>query len=252
MKKNILGFIGLVLIIGIVSGNSFDQILNWSTAELSGYNTSGLVMFFGGFYLFYFGLKKDKENKKLIVILTIISLILFIGGIIYGTSTKNIEKNNQIQKVLSGKIENNNDKVMKDVFDYYKKQSKEEFYNMHMVDNSNFLEADSFTSIDSINKIIELNKKVIVELDNYDQKIKKIKDGAREIIKNSNVLEEQKKDFLLGFDKSYSNKEREILERKKNIAMKKLYEKTLVLYNFMLSNFNKYKIGANVSCCTIS
>ncbi len=55
MKKNIVGVVGLLLLVGFVMGG-WQYLGDWSTAELWGYNVFGLVELIGGAWLVYYGL----------------------------------------------------------------------------------------------------------------------------------------------------------------------------------------------------
>jgi len=57
-KKTIYFIVGAFLIVGTLTGGNLGYIMNWSTAELVGYNTWTLVSIFGGSYLIYRGVRR--------------------------------------------------------------------------------------------------------------------------------------------------------------------------------------------------
>jgi len=57
-KKVIFFVIGVLLILGTLSGGNLKYIGDWSTSELVGYNVWSLIAIFGGGYLVYLGAKK--------------------------------------------------------------------------------------------------------------------------------------------------------------------------------------------------
>ena len=64
MKKNFLGGIGILLIIGVVFGGNLRYLGDWSTAELVGFNLGSLLIILGGGYLAYWGLGMKKNKKE--------------------------------------------------------------------------------------------------------------------------------------------------------------------------------------------
>lgn len=67
MKKNIIGFIGFALVIGTVfSGlDRFVSLLNWSTAEIIGYNMSTIIFLAGGAWMIKYSIKKDTNPNSI-------------------------------------------------------------------------------------------------------------------------------------------------------------------------------------------
>ncbi len=65
MKRQIVGIVGFILFIGIFLGG-FDRILlllDWSTAEMVGYNFFTLFSLIGGVLMMRFSMKKS-GNKE--------------------------------------------------------------------------------------------------------------------------------------------------------------------------------------------
>jgi hypothetical protein len=56
-KRTVLFVIGALLIMGTLAGGNLKHIINWSTAELIGYNSWTIFAIFGGMYMVYLGIR---------------------------------------------------------------------------------------------------------------------------------------------------------------------------------------------------
>lgn len=178
------------------------------------------------------------------LIITVVPfLLIFIVGVSYATYKENQQLTNQFKGALSGEVgDSEYSAVLNQVFSYYKEQSGLQFPYLHQLDNSNFLEADSFKSKDSIKQMTGLLTNALTELDANDEKMAKVIQGAKLVIQNSQLSQNQKAEMIVGFDKSFSDQESRTLSKNRILAMRNFYEKTLSLYEFMLANFDDYKI----------
>ena len=64
--KTFLGFVGAVLIIGVIAGGNLNNLSDWSTGELVGYNVGTLVFLIGGGYLIYRAFKKKEKASPIV------------------------------------------------------------------------------------------------------------------------------------------------------------------------------------------
>ena len=64
--KTFLGFVGAVLIIGVIAGGTFSELSDWSTGELVGYNVVTLVFLIGGGYLIYRAFKRKEKASPVV------------------------------------------------------------------------------------------------------------------------------------------------------------------------------------------
>ena len=63
--RKFLPIIGIVLLIGVISGGNYQYLINWSTAELVGFNFVTLLEIIGGVWLVYNGIKEIKSKKEI-------------------------------------------------------------------------------------------------------------------------------------------------------------------------------------------
>jgi hypothetical protein len=61
MKKGAPVLLGLVLLAGAYMGGSFNDLLDWSNAELVGYNVFAVAVTIGSVWLIYYGLSSRKS-----------------------------------------------------------------------------------------------------------------------------------------------------------------------------------------------
>lgn len=170
-------------------------------------------------------------------------LLIFIIGVSYATFKENKQLTNEFRGALNGQDTGGEySAVLNQVFSYYKEQSALKFPYLHQLDSSNFLEADSFKSKDSIKSMTSLLTNALAELDANDQKMAEVIQGAKLVIQNSDLSQNQRAEMIVGFDKSFSDQESRTVSKNRTLAMRNFYEKTLNLYEFMLANFDDYKI----------
>jgi hypothetical protein len=62
--KTLLGFVGVVLIIGTIAGGNLKNLSDWSTGEFVGYNVGTLIFLLGGSYLIYRAFKKSATTSS--------------------------------------------------------------------------------------------------------------------------------------------------------------------------------------------
>lgn len=190
--------------------------------------------------------KKQETKKEMLKRLLIILgpfILIFILGSSYASYKQNQQLTNQFKGALNGEIGNGEySTVLNQVFSYYKEQSGLQFPYLHQLDNSNFLEADSFKSKDSIRTMTSILTNALAELDTNDEKMAKVIQGAKLVIQNSQLSQKQKDEMIIGFDKSFSDQESRNLSKNRILAMRNFYEKTLSMYEFMSANFEDYKI----------
>lgn len=193
------------------------------------------------------GRNVPKRLKELFIMIAPFVLVLLVGSF-YASHKQNQEITNEFKSALNGQTTDSEySKILNQVFVYFKQESEASFHYSHQLDNSNVLEAESFASKSSIAQINEMLTNTLAELDSYDETMTKALNGARQMIQNSNLSESQKTEMLTGFNKGAGDQESNRLGKARVVAMRNFYEKVLTLYEFMLANFNDYKIQSDSS-----
>lgn len=188
-----------------------------------------------------------KRLKDLSVMIIPFVLVLLIGSF-YASHKQNQQITNEVKSALNGQnTDSEYSKILNQVFSYFKQQSENLFQYSRQIDSSNILEAESFVSKNSITQINKMLTNALTELDSYDEAMSKAINGAREMIQNSDLSESQKTEMITGFNKGAGDQESNRLGKARVVAMRNFYEKVLTLYEFMLANFDDYKIQADSS-----
>lgn len=170
-------------------------------------------------------------------------VLIFILGVSYAT----FQQNNQLTKAIRGAsgeqvVGDESSKTLNRLFVYYKQESESSFPYLHQLDGLDILTPESLASKESIRNINEVIKKALSELGSYDQIMARVINGAKQVIQNSELSELQKEEMLAGFLKGINDSESNRLEYARVVAKKIYFEKVKDFYEFMLINFNDYKL----------
>ena len=190
----------------------------------------------------------SKSSKKftrdaVLKVVIMLAVILSVGGYHYAHQ-QNVT--GIFQDALYGTNKGNNaemSKMMADMLAYMKAEGIKRNPNTVAIDGMAVLEFNSFKTRQSLLSVINTLKGSIDELGRANETQSLIREGARGIIKNSNLSDTDKMDVLTGFNKSAGDTQQASLTQKRNSAMKATYEEILRLYNFLYENFDDYVIS---------
>lgn len=255
----------------LIWGNLFDSTFGFDlsgSAEAAGRNSATFLWYLmyaiGGIRLLIKARKKDTEvsvsdsdnvkksfwNKHNNLISALIGVLITLGILIATVVYTVNEYRSQnvtpiIEDALYGTQQSGDSelaKVTSDVFKGYYETSTKKFPATIALDSSNVLEYDSFETRAQLQSSISLLKESVAELSRADQVFLEIKEEARERIRNSNLSEEDKADVLSGFNKTANNTDQSYYTIRRYQTLKQTYEEMLQLYQFLLANFDDYKI----------
>lgn len=191
-------------------------------------------------------MEPNKSKKNLLtqpIAIVGIFIVVFIAGSSLATKNSNKEMGEMVKKSLSGEFDPKNkgyDRVMAEIFEYYKVANNTFFPYTTKLSNSDVLEFSSYKTKESLTSTMDNLKGSIEELHNHDSNFLKLTSGAKDIISKSNLSDKEKQDMIIGFEKGYQGNM--VLRQNKALAQVVFYEKVLSLYEFLLANFDDYQI----------
>lgn len=187
---------------------------------------------------------KSFFERYLRIILVVSAIIIFSAGSSIAKYNAQKDTYDLFKDVLSGKSESSSvyTQVVSEVLSYYKAENQRMFPYNSQLESSDILEYGSFKTKVRISATVVNIKGALEELRDYGTSYAGMLIGAKAIISGSNLSESQKKEMLVGFEESATNSTNLALRGDKISTQIEYYEKVLSLYEFLLANFDDYKI----------
>lgn len=194
--------------------------------------------------------QKLNKNKLVTSPLFIVGLAVtvFFVGSFYASHNQDKEVGSMLKQSLDGNFDAKNkgmDVVMARVFASYKESNQKLFPYSLKLETSDILEYSSFKTKEKLTSSMDIIKGSLEEYSEYNSKFEIMLSNARQVITESELSDKDKSEMLKGFNESQKTN---ATAREKMVTTQiAFHEKVLSLYEFLLANFDDYKIQTDTN-----
>jgi hypothetical protein len=197
-------------------------------------------------------LKKQEhqgKNRKYLgwFVAVLVFIVIAVSSSVSSKQEQEKSLTNAVDNVVFGtdkKTDSDTEKVLSVYLNTITKNNKEEFKYTREVETSTVMEYESFETKAEIKSSIELLDLSINELENYREKIDSSKEKGLQALRDDKGISKELLDgFLVGFNKSDNNPEKEYISERRHRLLKEHNMVLREIYVFLDKNFNKYEVG---------
>lgn len=191
-------------------------------------------------------IKPNKNNKRKTTAIFFIAVVLTLFIILGLTGSKDKEKEigKEIKNLINKtEVSNPENEKYADVIKKVYEPIEAEYESFNEVfdsaDLSDLLEFSSFREIERMKNIVSDLNAIMIAWEKYDKKESEVMNNVEHIVIES-LGESEGKRFYSNFEESFNQSL--IYGQKYNNAGKDYHNNIILLYNFLIANYNDYKI----------
>lgn len=187
---------------------------------------------------------------KVLLVLLIIGVVRGVISGAIGSFNKTADKQ-EVSNIIKDSLNNTNTSsaentkyvnVLKQVFEYYKSEVPKLIPSVEGIESLHLLEVESYKTRANINAILITLNNIASDLNNFEQRYQVVIANSKNVL-NSNVLTaNEKAEVIKSFDDAVDDAQTKQVRFKLISSLQDLIAKEKVLYQFMLTNFNKYEV----------